>query len=330
MNDIVKFQEPRLPYHPAVADRFGIDRGGWKVLTEAIFPAAKSHDSVVMALSYCKARKLDIFKRPVHIVPMWSSARSAMVETVWPGISELRTTAFRTGQYAGIDATEYGLEETRSFKGTTKGRDPQDLEIEVTFPSWAQCTVYRLYDGKPFKFVGPKVYWREEFGRRGGIEVPNEMWAKRPHGQLEKCAEAGALRRAFSEEIGNEYTAEEMEGRAILSEAAAIATAPSPPPAPARMEKLPAVGPNNEAASPAATVVEAAPAQPKDVGRDELAPTSGPQDYAARIADWTHRLGSADRDIQEEIFESEIEPSRERGDIFPPDYNGLMALIKGA
>jgi len=41
------------------------------------------------------------------------------------------------------------------------------------------------------------------------------MWAKRPRGQLEKCAEAAALRRAFPEEIGNEYAAEEVEGQAF-------------------------------------------------------------------------------------------------------------------
>ena len=36
------------------------------------------------------------------------------------------------------------------------------------------------------------------------------MWKQRPYGQLEKCAEAAALRKAFPEELGNEYAAEEM------------------------------------------------------------------------------------------------------------------------
>ena len=39
------------------------------------------------------------------------------------------------------------------------------------------------------------------------------MWAKRPFGQLSKCAEAQALRKAFPDTTGSQPTAEEMEGR---------------------------------------------------------------------------------------------------------------------
>jgi hypothetical protein len=58
--------------------------------------------------------------------------------------------------------------------------------------------------------------------------VPNEMWANRPVGQLEKCAEAGALRRAFPEEIGNALTAEEMEGQPTIEGAAPAPDKPRP------------------------------------------------------------------------------------------------------
>ena len=64
MTHVVQLQEPRLPYHSAVKDRFGVDKGAWKVLAEAIFPSAKTQESVVMALAYCQARKLDVFKLP--------------------------------------------------------------------------------------------------------------------------------------------------------------------------------------------------------------------------------------------------------------------------
>ena len=39
------------------------------------------------------------------------------------------------------------------------------------------------------------------------------MWKKRPRGQLSKCCEAQALRKAFPEMIGNAPTADEMEGK---------------------------------------------------------------------------------------------------------------------
>jgi hypothetical protein len=41
------------------------------------------------------------------------------------------------------------------------------------------------------------------------------MWARRPRGQLKKCAEAQALRMAFPEAVGAAPTAEEMEGRSL-------------------------------------------------------------------------------------------------------------------
>ena len=122
---LVALKPPRLPYHEAVEERFGIDRAGWKALVEAIYPNAETADAIVMALSYCRARNLDPFKRPVHIVPMWSSVAGKMIETVWPGISELRTTAFRTGQYAGMPAPEFGPTIERTFKGTGRARQVQ-------------------------------------------------------------------------------------------------------------------------------------------------------------------------------------------------------------
>lgn len=205
MNAVVQFQAPRLPFHPVVEERFGVDKSGWKVLVEAVFPAASSPDSIVMALAYCRARNLDIFKKPVQIVPIYDSKRGGMVDTVWPGIAELRTTAMRTGSFAGFEDTEYGPMIEEDLGGAA-----------MRYPEWAQCTVYRLVAGQRVAFVGPKVFWIETYAtKKRDTKAPNAMWAKRPRGQLEKCAEAAALRRAFPEEIGNEYAAEEIEGQAF-------------------------------------------------------------------------------------------------------------------
>lgn len=201
----IAIQGPRLPYHPAVEERFGVDQGSWRVLTDAVFPAAERPESIIMALAYCRARNLDIFKKPIQIVPIYDSKRRCMVDTVWPGIAELRTTAMRTGSFAGFDDTEYGPMVEENLSGVT-----------VRYPEWAQCTVYRLIAGQRVSFVGPKVFWIETYATaKRDTKAPNSMWAKRPRGQLEKCAEAAALRRAFPEEIGNEYAAEEVEGQAF-------------------------------------------------------------------------------------------------------------------
>ena len=129
---LVALKPPRLPYHEAVEERFGIDRAGWKALVEAIYPNAETADAIVMALSYCRARNLDPFKRPVHIVPMWSSVAGKMIETVWPGISELRTTAFRTGQYAGMSEPDFGPMVERTFKGTAGRGKSKGQERSIT------------------------------------------------------------------------------------------------------------------------------------------------------------------------------------------------------
>lgn len=196
---------PRLPFYPLVEERFGIDRAQWKALVEAIFPNATSVESVVLALSYCKARKLDPFKRCVHIVGIWNSQLGGMVDSVWPGIGELRTTAFRTGEYAGRNRTEFGPDVTKKIGS-----------VEVTFPEWAQVTVKRMVRGVVVDFAGPQVYWEETYATKSRKDdSPNEMWASRPRGQIDKCAEAAALRAAFPEEIGSDYIPEEVESRTV-------------------------------------------------------------------------------------------------------------------
>ena len=247
---LVPLKPPRLPYHDAVQERFGIDRAGWKALVEAIYPNAETADAIVMALSYCRARNLDPFKRPVHIVPMWSSVAGKMIETVWPGISELRTTAFRTGQYAGLSEPEFGPPIERTFKGQAgRGKSKgQERGVSLQFPEWCRVTITRELNGKERRFVGPKVYWIEAYAKWADTDVPNDMLANRPVGQLEKCAEAGALRRAFPEEIGNELTAEEMEGQRATDGAAQAPEKPqpesiTPPSATAERKPLPPLVP---------------------------------------------------------------------------------------
>ena len=83
---VALFKPPRLPWHEAIGERFsdmGVSKTTWGVLVDAVWPAAKTVGSVVMALSYCQARRLDPFKKPVHIVPVWDSKSNGYIETVW-------------------------------------------------------------------------------------------------------------------------------------------------------------------------------------------------------------------------------------------------------
>lgn len=196
---------PRLPYHPAIEERFGVDRGTWKVLTDNIFPTAEAPESIIAVLSYCRARRLDVLKKPVHIVQVWDKAKQKMVDTFWPSINELRITAMRTGEYVGKEATEFGP--LRSEKVGS---------VEMEFPEWAQTTVYRHVKGQPRAFVGERVLWLEYYAKvKRDDKTPNEMWRTKAHSQISKCSEASALRTAFPEELGNDRASEEMEGQEV-------------------------------------------------------------------------------------------------------------------
>lgn len=233
----------RLPY-PEAAARMGLESSAWQTLVNATFPTARTAEGVILALNYCRARNLDVFKRPVHIVPIRTKLKSpdgkeywADIETVWPGINELRTTAHRTGVYAGSDPAEWGPDMTSEWElpsGDDDGGDhpnapPREKKaaaapvrmLKVVHPEWCQITVYRIVQGQRVAFPGPRVYWLETYATAGKSDRPNEMWKDRARGQLEKCAEAAALRKAFPEELGGEHIVEEAPRMVEINPAAA-------------------------------------------------------------------------------------------------------------
>lgn len=337
----------RLPWHDNISDRFqhdlGVSKSAWKVLTESIWPGAKTTDSIVMALSYCQHRKLDPFKKPVHIVPIWDSKKNDYIETVWPSIAEMRTTAFRTGQYAGCDETAFGPDKTQNFKGKLKRDNAwKDVEETVTFPEWAQVTIYRMLNGVPCKFVGPKVYWLESYARQEPSDIPNRMWSRRRSGQLEKVAEAAALRKAFPEELGNDYAAEEMEGQRLFSHTIdheptqqtipKKLTAPPPPaskvveqaPEPIQEQKAVAIK-GKRAAPPPPTKKQGAPA-PGEVEEvtvasivDQIENARAESELVQIQKKYAPFIANYSSDERDEILEAIEKATAKFGDEFPGD-----------
>lgn len=175
-----------------------------EVLATSLYPGA-SVNAIKMVLGYCKATGLDPMQKPVHIVPMWDSKSKMMRDVVMPGIGLYRTQAARTG-CAGVTEPEFGPDVTEAIGGQ-----------QITFPAWCRVTVKRrLASGEVVDFTA-KEFWKENYATKGGQEksiAPNAMWTKRPYGQIAKCAEAQALRKAFPE-IGSEPTADEMAGKAL-------------------------------------------------------------------------------------------------------------------
>lgn len=166
----------------------GISIQQFQLLRDILYSNVQSYKTLLLAIEYCLARKLDIFKRSIQIVPIWDKSARKNVDTIWPSIAELRVTAHRTGEYAGHDRPEIIF-------------DNDGLPIECTF------TVYRMVKGEKCAFSS--TIWYSEVVNKTSKDEINPMWTKRPIGQLTKCAEAAALRAAFPEEIGNDYIGEE-------------------------------------------------------------------------------------------------------------------------
>lgn len=211
--------------YPQIAADYDIDKPLWNGLRN-LYPGAQDQ-SIVMVYEYCKVRKLDPLKKPVHIVPMSVkdvvADKYVMRDVIMPGIQEMRTTAARTGAYAGMDEVVFGPDtEFPMIKG-----EVSESPVKIIAPAYAKVTVYRLVQGKRYPFTHVE-YFAEAVARDRYGKI-NEMWTKRPSGQLAKVAEAGALRKAFPEELGGEYAADEMLGREEFDDAAAVVAATAIP-----------------------------------------------------------------------------------------------------
>lgn len=186
-------------------NEYGINAAMWSALESSIFVGAKP-ESILMAVQYCNARKLDVMKKPCHIVPMnvkdSKTGKYDWRDVIMPSITEQRITASRTGSYAGQDAPIFGeMIEMRFGK------------LNHIVPEFCTATVYRIIHGEKVGFSHTE-YFEEACATTKDGDL-NAMWTKRKRGQLSKCAEAGALRKAFPEEIGNEYTVEELQGKTL-------------------------------------------------------------------------------------------------------------------
>jgi phage recombination protein Bet len=175
------------------------------VLRNSLYVGAKD-SSIKMVMNYCAAAGLDVMQKPVHLVPMWDSKASEMRDVVMPGIGLYRTQAARSGEYAGVTEPEYGADVEDNIGG-----------VKITYPAWCKVTVKRLLPNGTIAEFSATERWKENYAVKGGKDksiAPNTMWIKRPYGQIAKCAEAQALRKAFPE-FGSQPTNDEMEGKAL-------------------------------------------------------------------------------------------------------------------
>lgn len=198
--------------NPWAASR-GLDESTWNALSSTIYPGSKP-ESILMAVDYCRARKLDIMLKPVHLVPMQvkdaQSGQRNWRDVPMPGVGLYRIQADRSGDYAGADEPEFGPTIEAEFEGQDYNKN--SITVKVRYPEWCKYTVYKMIGSQRVSFKATE-FWLENYATQSAkSEAPNAMWKKRPFGQLAKCAEAQALRKGWPE-IGQEPTAEEMQGK---------------------------------------------------------------------------------------------------------------------
>jgi hypothetical protein len=160
-----------------------------KLITDVLCKGATGEE-IAFFMQVAQRCRLDPFRKQIHAVHRWDSNLKRMALTFQVGIDGLRAIAARTGEYAGNDEPIF-----------------EEAQPLGKYPIKATCTVYRLVHGHRVPFTA-SVWWDEcvQTKKDGGV---NSMWSTRPRGQLGKCAEAAALRKAFPEDTSGLYTEEE-------------------------------------------------------------------------------------------------------------------------
>ena len=150
-----------------------------------------SDDELRLFAMICRRTGLDPFARQIHAIKRWNSETQREDMVIQTGIDGLRLIAERTGRYAPGDAPTYQYADDNSLLAATAYVKKQTLD-----GTWHVVAATARYDEYVQK-------------RRGGDVTI--FWKRMPHGQLAKCAEALALRRAFPQETSGLYTHDEMQ-----------------------------------------------------------------------------------------------------------------------
>lgn len=154
----------------------------------------------------CERTGLDPLARQIYVIGR--GGRDGVEWSIQTAIDGFRVIAERSGKYAGQDAPEWLTadgEWVPVFIKSVHGAHPLAARVAVHRSDWP---------GKPA--IGIATW--EEYAQtktNGGL---TKMWEQRGPGQLAKCAEALALRKAFPQDLSGIYTDDEMNDRAVVAE----------------------------------------------------------------------------------------------------------------
>jgi phage recombination protein Bet len=149
----------------------------------------------VFALA-CNQHGLSPFKKEIYLVP-YNTASGKQYHTI-VGIDGLRRKAARTGEYAGCDEAVYNRKSDGTYKTAAEVKG---------IPATCTVTVYRLLGGQRCPFTKTVVF--SEYYPAVSAGKGSGKAASMPFNMIAKCAEAGALRMAFADEMAGLHIEEE-------------------------------------------------------------------------------------------------------------------------
>ena len=154
-----------------------------------------------------KTTGLDPFSGQIHMIgrKSWDSeSRSKIMKyTIQTGIDGYRLIARRAADAAG-----HVLSMSEPAWMHQDGTWREAWSRQWGYPIASRVIVYR--DGQPFPGVAMFDEYVQTTKDKDGNVRPNSMWEQRPAGQLAKCAEALALRKAYPADLASIYTDDEM------------------------------------------------------------------------------------------------------------------------
>ena len=153
---------------------------------------------IMYFMAMCKARQLNPFIREVHLIKYGSTAAQVVV-----GRDAYQKRATKHKMYNGM---ETGIWVERNDTGEIIKRNGSILSTtkETLLGGW--CKVYR----KDWEHaIEVEVNFNEYVGKKSDGTV-NSQWSTKPVTMIVKVAESQALRKAFVEELGGMYEADEL------------------------------------------------------------------------------------------------------------------------